>query len=151
MQTLTFKLRCILYPKLSCAYIFRVAVVFFQFHSFIQKIINDDQDDLALLIATISNFDNSFTGNCFSVHQTNDCSTAGKSRTPPEESNSTNRLRHIQRRHLSLCHLHIEIWRRRQMHIPGGPIDMTQKITHCWGDIFRPLLLCWAYHRGISE
>lgn len=34
------------------------------------------------------------------------------------------------RRHLSLCHLHIEIWLRRQMYIPGGPIDMTQKITH---------------------
>lgn len=36
---------------------------------------------------------------------------------------------------------------RREMYIPRGPIDMTQKITHSLGDIFRSVLLCWAKHR----
>lgn len=96
---------------------------------------------------SISDFDNSFTDNCLPVHQTNDCSRLGN-------------LGHLRRkptewifldtthRHLSLCHLHVEIWlSEREMYIPRGPIDMTQKITHSLGDIFRSVLLCWAKHR----
>lgn len=100
-----------------------------------------------ILSISISNFDNSFTNNCLSVHQTNDCGSVGNLghllRKPTARI-----LLHTTHRHLSLCHLHIEIWLRRQMYIPGGPIDMTQKITHCWGGIFSPMLLCWAKHRG---
>lgn len=111
-----------------------------------------DNADLAQMIPSIriSNFDHSFTDNCLSVYQTNDCSSVGNLghllRKPTPRI-----LLHTTHRHLSLRHLHIEKWLQRQMYIPGGPIDMTQKITHCWDDIFRPVLLCWAKHRGISE
>lgn len=144
------------FPKLSCAYIFRTLFFSFILH-YKRLIVNDDDDRMIMLTwhkwfssISISNFDNSFTDNCLSVHQTNDCSGVGNLghllRKPTARI-----LLHTTRRHLSLCHLHIEIWFLRQMYIPGGPIDMTQKITHCWGDIFRAVLLCWAKHRGISE
>lgn len=152
MRALTFSSGA----KLSWAYIFRI--LFFPPPSFIvlhKRLTMNDDDDRTIMPtwhkwlrpSASAIFDNSFIHNCLCVHQTNGCSRVrnlGHLFMKP-----TVWILSRAHKHSSLCHFHIEIWFWRQMHIPGGPIDMTRKITHCWGDIFRPLLLCRAKQRDL--